>query len=266
MMVDKKRHTRFLLENGHLSDNGIALYSEALINDSKFALIPTQVVVHTEECIECKKHIIETYELLKNEEIVVHSLLQQKNETKVFFNLPINQNIFKKNSQNFQGIAIAASLVIILALYFFLVFQVKPDGEKLFIKYFEPYPDVISMKGDVSPEDELFKSGMYYYDLKKYDTAIIIFNAILKEDSTNETVNFYTGIAYLGLGKSKKATGIFLDMDKNEGIFNQQVKWYFSLSLIVQHDFKGAIPFLEDLKKENGYYSEKARNLLSKIN
>lgn len=264
-MVNIKRQTKFLLENGHLSDNGIAIYTEALIDDSKFVLIPEQVLAHTEECIECKKHIIETYELLKNEEIVVHPVLQQKNEKKVFFKFPLSQNTFKQNSRNYQVIAIAASLVIILALYFLLVFQVKPEGDKLFKRYFEPYPDVISMKGEVSPKDELFKSGMYYYGLKKYDTAIIIFNSILKEDSTNETVNFYTGIAYLGLGKSKEATGIFLDMDKNEGIFNQQVKWYFSLSLILHHDFKGAIPFLEDLKKENGYYSEKARNLLSKI-
>ena len=86
MMVDKKRHTKFLFENGHLSDNSIALYTEALIDDSKFALIPTQVLVHTEECIECKQHIIETYELLKNEEFVVHPIIHQRNETKVFFN------------------------------------------------------------------------------------------------------------------------------------------------------------------------------------
>lgn len=261
MMENKTEHTQYFNKNGHLNDLGISLYTEALIDESKLLLLPELVLKHVEECFECKESVIELYQLLKND--IVKTIKQQKNGN----NLKIKH--FKKGNKilglHINSLAIAASLILILAVSFILLFVVQPSHEKLFEKYFEPYPNVITEKGSTLDEDKLFNLGMYYYDLKNYDTAIIVFNKLLETDSTNGTILFYSGIAYLGLEKSSEAINVFSFMKNKEINFTEQIMWYHSLSYILQDDYQKAIPMLKELKQGRGHYSNKADEILSKI-
>ena len=264
-MENKTKHNKHFGKNGHLNDTGITIYTEALIDKSRFLLLPELVLKHVEECAKCKESVIELYGLLKNEDDIVKTIKQQKNEKNLENKHLKIQKVNKTSYFRIKGFAVAASLFIIAAVSFVLIYVTEPKHEKIFEKYFEPYPNVITEKGNQLNEDELFNLGMYYYDLKNYDTAIIVFNKLLETDSTNETILFYSGITYLGLNKSQEAISIFSLMNNNKNSFNEQVKWYCSLSYILQDNYQKAIPILQEVKQGKGHYSNRADEILSKI-
>jgi hypothetical protein len=103
-------NTNFFTTNNHLSENGIALYVDA-IKLERIDNLPATIVHHVEECEECKMQIMEVAELLANEQY-------DKTMDHPFFG-------FKKYSNStFPGIYRIAAVFVIAAfigtIYYFL--------------------------------------------------------------------------------------------------------------------------------------------------
>ena len=54
-------------ENSHLSDEGIALYVDAMMLEKNYRL-PGALILHVADCAECKKEVIETFMLVESQE------------------------------------------------------------------------------------------------------------------------------------------------------------------------------------------------------
>ncbi|MCP4149182.1 MAG: hypothetical protein GY757_15655 [bacterium] len=58
-------HRNILFENGHLNDEAVALYTDALM-EGNLTEIPELVLIHVEECTPCKDKIIDLSLFLRN--------------------------------------------------------------------------------------------------------------------------------------------------------------------------------------------------------
>lgn len=112
-MKTLKTLPNFFNNEGHLNEEGISLYADALMNDSVEEL-PASLKAHVEECLHCKSEIIEVYELSK-----------ENAETKV---VPLYRSVEHK-AENMQYLRIAASFIVLIGLGF--VFFQFLNNEKL---------------------------------------------------------------------------------------------------------------------------------------
>jgi tetratricopeptide (TPR) repeat protein len=231
-MIKKIINTEKLFNNGHLTDEGIALWAEALIENREDSL-PDSLKEHVDECLECKKSILELYDTLKESEtnVEVSKYNESKDKTK-------NRKFIYR---------IAATIVILLSIGAILYFLsiAKPDNRQLFAEYFKPYPNVITVKGS---NDKLLGAGMYYYDIAKYDSAMMFYDKILKDNPKDSKVLFYKGVCFLATDEPENAIRVFNKIvPDNKSPYKSQAEWYLALAY---------------LKSGN---SVKAKELLSKI-
>ena len=241
-MTKKIINTERLFENGHLTDEGIALWAEALL-ENRESNLPGKLKEHADECLECKMKILELCDILK--EI----------DTSNYKEKPGNRKLFYR---------IAATIIILLSIGTILYFMnvAKPDAQQLFADYYKPYPNVVTVKGS---NDKLLSAGMYYYDIAKYDSAIMFYDKILEDNTQNTEVLFYKGICLLATDKQDEATGIFNEITQdNKSPFKDQAKWYLALAYIKEGNSVKAKEVLSGISKGSSNY-EKAKKLLRQL-
>lgn len=61
--MQSKNH--YLFESGHLSDNSTASYADGIL-EGELSCLPEEVLIHVEECSECKNKILELSVFLRN--------------------------------------------------------------------------------------------------------------------------------------------------------------------------------------------------------
>ncbi len=245
-MTKKIINTERLFENGHLTDEGIALWAEALLENREGSL-PDKLKEHTDECLECKMNILELCDTLKEIE---------KNEN--------TSNHKEKSGNRKLFYSIAATIIFLLSIGAILYFMnvAKPGVQQLFADYYKPYPNVITVKGS---NDKLLSAGMYYYDIAKYDSAIMFYDKILEDSAQNSEVLFYKGICLLATDKPDEATGIFNEITQdNKSLFKDQAKWYLALAYLKTGNSVKAKEVLSNISKGSSNY-EKAKKLLRQL-
>ena len=62
-MTTKKILNHLFNEKGHLNEEGVSLYSDASIKN-KLDKLPPKLLEHVEDCLMCKKEIIELYDIV----------------------------------------------------------------------------------------------------------------------------------------------------------------------------------------------------------
>jgi len=174
--------------------------------------------------------------------------------------------------RHFKTILIAATLacvaIITSVIGYHTTVEKRTSKESLFSVYFTPYMNINATRGDdVDQITYLQKTAMYYYSIREYDNAIHNFEEIIKNSKVTDTeVLFYYGISCLGAKENIKAIEVFtkLSKDKNS-IFFEQSKWYLSLSYLNNNDIPLTRQTLREIIKSKGNYTDKALDLLEKI-
>ena len=103
-----------------------------------------------------------------------------------------------------------------------------------------PWPQSSDARGAMSPEDTQIEKGKIFMAEKKYDTAILTYQDVLKGDPKNAAVLNMLGIAYLNLSKYDQARRYFersakADKTYASAVNNLGMVWYH------QKNFKRAI-------------------------
>jgi hypothetical protein len=108
----------------------------------------------------------------------------------------------------------------------------KKDPSDLCIRYFEPYPDMVSerVRNNVNGR---YVDAMIAYRSKDYATAITGLEEFLRIPTRDMSARLYLCCAYLAVGDPYKAE-LQLDFIENSGVttFNDQVDWYNALCLL----------------------------------
>jgi tetratricopeptide (TPR) repeat protein len=165
--------------------------------------------------------------------------------------------------------AVAASVVLAVGL--FLWIGKGNTNEQLFAEYYRPYPNFVAPvkmgEQDYSYSDTTKRKAFFAYDQGSYKDAIPLFKQCLV-DQNDSVVTYYLGNAYLGANLPKEASETYLPLLQLEGkgfLFFIQTQWYLSLCYLKMNRLQEARQILETIRSSKNEYSERADQLLMKL-
>ncbi|MFA5573463.1 MAG: hypothetical protein WC994_00250 [Brumimicrobium sp.] len=113
---------------------------------------------------------------------------------------------------------------------------------------------------------DLIESATFSFLSRKYKEALQKYMVILSNYPNDVNANFYTGICFFNLGEFEQAVGYF---DKSYSIgygnFREEAMWFTALANYEIDNLIGSRHFLKRIIKEEGYYLEPAKDLLTEI-
>lgn len=159
----------------------------------------------------------------------------------------------------FLVVGMAASILFFLCFWFLI--RTPQSNEELFVEYFEPYPDAISIRNSAENEN---LGGLIFYTSGDYKKAIEAFEKIDNKGKYEVDIQFYRGLSYMATGSFTEPIKIFSDLLQQNTKYDPQVRWYLALSYLMQNDSVSATRFLNEIKPDNFKYKE-AQSLLTKV-
>lgn len=263
-MIIRNINRDYFTDEGHLNEEYIALYVDALIL-SKVDNLPLPVLEHVEDCMQCKTGIIDLYEILKDHKEI-------KNRKHPYFD-----RISWESSRQFMKLAAIFLGLIVISAVFYYLFYYQRGYQQLFAENFKPYDDVITERGMMTTECDTMLNMLIteYYNSGRYDSAEILFSKLYSSDKSNDSLLFYYGNTCLATGNYAKAIQLLKELSFiKKSIFYHQSRWYLALSYLnAAANLKGeerqdmlsnSEMILQELIDNNSSYAEKARKLLSK--
>lgn len=249
-MNDKPIADSLIIEN-HLTDEQVALCVEFMLKRREEIDLQDDLKVHLQECDSCTERVIGLFEDVINEPAVLNNdafTLENKKKTIAI-------------TKMFVRLSAAAILLILIATgaWFILV---PTDSEKLFVKNFEPYPNIITIK---SQSDQKLSMAFLLYEIRVWDSAILLFKSFADDTIDNPDVFFYLGNAYLAKGEPDQA--IFW-LNKSADISNKysdQIKWYLALAYLIKRELITSEQYLEMLISSENFYKGRAEKLIRQI-
>ncbi len=136
--------------------------------------------------------------------------------------------------------AAAAVLVVVAALFL----SRTPEHEKIYADFYEADPGLSTAMG--TTDDYAFHRGMIDYKTGNYAGAIEQWRPLLTASPASDTLNYYTGLAFLGMKKTDSTTYYLQRVAALSGsAFQQEARWYQALALIRENRKEEAIRVLE---------------------
>lgn len=135
-----------------------------------------------------------------------------------------------------QYLAIAASVLILLISIMWLFFPgyFSKNNDELFLAYFQPYDDVVSVR---SNQSNYFEQGMNAYNEQSYDKAIEFLKLVKPENPQKNAAELYLGISYLAIGETENAATIFKPMSEDgTGLFKEIAEWNLALTYLKKRE------------------------------
>jgi len=253
--VKLKRKNIFFEDTGHLSHQAIAMCAEGMTNGVKQLLITDDVKNHLAGCSICQEKIIALYHVIADEPEIMDTIAKSGNITLR------NSFFFRAKKGSFIFLSLAAFILLLVALNTFL-FKSSLTPEQLFDKHFSPYQNLITVKG---AGDYSLSRAMLFYDVKDYDSAVILFKAVIAGYSNQAETMFYLGNAYLALHEADSGI-VWLEKSLAANTkFSNAAQWYLSLAYLKSRDVESAKTLLKKIQDNGGFYSKKADKLLDEI-
>jgi len=172
--------------------------------------------------------------------------------------------IARRKRRSFLFMSVAAALILIVAAGIALkaVFPVTNDPSELFNKYYTPYEaDILTRSEKLST---IFEEGIKEYQEADYNEALNVFSAI--DDSAAADVdllNFYRGLASVGLMEYDKAIGFFNTIPAVwENPYSVHRDWYLALSYLKTGQLKEAEAIFTELESSGEMYSRESGEIL----
>ena len=182
--------------------------------------------------------------------------LQQMNEK--YFD---EGGIVKKGSLK-KWLAIAASLIFIIALSFYFIWANKPSAEKLYAQFAQHTPLNIQLRGTAA--DSLAQNAATAFNNKNYSNALPLLEQYVQQQPDDIQIKFTEAICYLETGKYVDAEKIFSATASEQSAFAATAKWYLALLALKQNDFTKCRSNLNTVPATSPYFT-KAKELLEKL-
>lgn len=164
----------------------------------------------------------------------------------------ISDKYFNKNKQNVVSLkpwyfAAAASVIIMFGLFFF-DYKHYPNFED----YNHPESAYFTERG---VSEAILKQAENNFNGRRYDTAIPIFEMILKENNSEEIKYFYA-VSLLQVGKYVKAESIFKELEAGNSVYKEKAKWNLALSKLKQGKYDDCKAILQTISQDYEDYDE----------
>ena len=264
-MTIRKINRDFLNDQGHLNEENIALYLDALSLD-KVEKLPVPVLEHVEDCMDCKTDIIDLFEIMR-----------KNSENTINRKHPYFDRVVWGSSRQLMKLAAIFLGFIAIAVSIHYLLDYQKGYQQLYAQNFTPYDDVVTDRGSITSEyNTMFYLIMTdYYNKGNYDSSNFLFSSLYSINKTNDSLLFYYGVSCLASGDNTKAIQLLKELSTvDNSIFYHQSRWYLALSYLnAAANSKGkeqremlsnSEKVLQELIDNNSPYTEKARVLLSK--
>lgn len=143
--------------------------------------------------------------------------------------------------------------VLLVALLTVTYFFSGSSNAELAENYFEPYDNVLTVRGDKVNMDE----GLAYYEQEEYEKAADIF-ALFSDDPT---ANFYLAESGMALKHYDDAIAAYNLVLGEESIFEEVAEFHLALAYLGKDDTEKAIKTLEAISNSSSYFEDAERLL-----
>jgi len=171
-----------------------------------------------------------------------------------------------KKGRRILRLTAAASLLALLTFGSFSLFRYGTGDQRIVNKYYSPYEMTMVNRSDNSDINIRMHEALELYENKEYKEAVKLFELILADDPSQMATRLYSGISYIEIREYQKAGNYFNQIiEHNDNLYIEQAEYYLGFCLMMTNKKEKAIRQFEKIAKENGYFSEKARQILKKL-
>jgi len=168
-----------------------------------------------------------------------------------------------KGPRLFFTASIAATIA---ALVLISVFKPFTNTERLFQGYYAPLnASDYSQRGETSSLYKDLSEGINRYIQGDYEESTVFFNQMGSVYADQPEVQFFSGLAYLGLEQYEQAGVILADYVEHNTRFLPEALWYLSLTCLKTGDIAQARDLLIRLSAYEGMYKRSSQLLERKL-
>jgi TolA-binding protein len=140
------------------------------------------------------------------------------------------------------------------------------NPDKIFSKYYEPYPAVSSViRGQVTGGNEKFNSALESYKAGSYQVAAAGFSEIMLNDFSSSSARFFLGITQIALNNFNQASDLLDAEVKLQGEYMKEALWYLGLAYIKTGNKTRAAECFELLVRISDYYRKPSEKILRRL-
>lgn len=240
-MKDQDYHIFEAYLKGDLTGEGLEIHQKKLENDQDYK---------------------ESFELYKSINNHLEKEFDGESELKEFKNSVsnISKDYFEARKENkfpWLKMAIAASIIIAIGFYFYLVNFSKPEYNEI-----AQIPNIhLTVR---STNSELYIKAENAFNQEQYGDAIGYFDQILEQTKEQPSIKLYQAIAYMELGSVDKARELYEEIIIKESSYAEEALWYASLNELKAKNYSACKKYLSEIKSTASRYQD-AQNLLEKL-
>ena len=169
-----------------------------------------------------------------------------------------------KPKRSYKKWLVAASIVLLMGLSYYINSNQKETGSELFASYFVPYRNVIQPMVRSNEQQDAKALAFMAYEKGEYEKAIALFTNLYT--TTKEPYYlFYKANALLKLEKANEAIPLLLEHLKTKDTLTEKTSWYLALAYLKIENNPKAKEFLDLVIIKGTYKTTEAEQLLKKI-
>lgn len=156
----------------------------------------------------------------------------------------------------------AVIIVILLPLSFLFVPSSPEDNMALFIAYYEPYEDMLTVRSGETVDN--ISQALTEYNRGNFAEAARLLESIPAEETTT-TVKLFTGIAHLEANALPKAQAKLREVADAPGLLKGPAAWYLALAHLKAGELKEASAALDRIPSSDAPHHRQAEELKEAI-
>lgn len=151
---------------------------------------------------------------------------------------------------------ITAAAVAVLGFLSFHFFWNQPDDAALVAAHFEPYENVLTVRGETVTLEE----GLNLYDQSSYESAIEIFKAFPED----RMAKFYLAESHMALKNFEAAIPIYEELATKSDVLDEVIPFHLALAYLGAGNKQACQEQLKTIPA-NSFYATAARDLLNDL-
>ena len=169
-----------------------------------------------------------------------------------------------RSRSRYFPLAIAASVALLILAGWWVFSWQSSQTEALYAAYFSPDEGLPTTLGYA--DDAQFAEGMVSYKLGEYTEALKYWQPLLSADPANDTLNYYSGLAYLANEQPEQAMQNLKPVAENEASgFHTDARWYLALAFLKNEQLADAEALFQTLAAEDSPHRIKSQEMLEKL-
>jgi tetratricopeptide (TPR) repeat protein len=163
-------------------------------------------------------------------------------------------------------VAAAAGFLMIIGIGTLSLLNKEAVNDRILDKFYRPYDMTMVNRSGNANINTIMNRALIHYNNKEYREAVVLFEELLDKDPTQMATRLYCGISYFEIREYQKAGNSFNQIiQQNDNLYIEQAEWYMGFCMIMKEEKEKAIRQFVKIAEENGYYSEKAKQIIKKL-